>query len=103
LANQWQAASYPTRAMNTLIMRSTQTRHVLEIWRPYRSAENLQTATRVTQYESASGFGPFHTGDTFSHGLRNDFLGTIQHIHHRIGQEDADEVIHRTLLYLHRG
>ena len=86
-------------------MRPTQTRHLLEIWqlpRPYRSAESLQTATRVTHYESDTVFGPFHTGDTFSHGLRNEYLGVIQHVHHRVGQEDAGEIIHRTLLYVYR-
>jgi hypothetical protein len=87
-------------------MRSQQTRYVVEVWllpRPYRTVDSLQTATRVTHYESATGFGPFHQGDTFSHGLGNHYLGTIQHVHHRVGQEEGDEVVHRTLLYVFKG
>jgi hypothetical protein len=92
--------------MNTLVMQNQRTRYALEIWllpRPYRSVENLQTATRVTQYESLNSFGAFHVGDSFSHGLANHYLGTIQHVHHRVGQEEGDEVVHRTLLYVFRG
>jgi hypothetical protein len=94
------------RIMNALAMRQQRTTFVLEIWllpRPYRTSDNLQSASRVTYYESLNGFGTFHVGDSFSHGFSNQYLGTIQHVHHRVGQEEGDEVVHRTLLYLFKG
>jgi CII-binding regulator of phage lambda lysogenization HflD len=88
--------------INSLSMRSSQTRYVLEVLllqRPFKSVEDLQSATRVTQYESTTPFGTFQKGDTLSHGMSNSYLGIIQHVHHRVGLEDGNDVVQRTLIY----
>jgi CII-binding regulator of phage lambda lysogenization HflD len=88
--------------INSLSMRSSQTRYVLEVLllpRPFKTVEDLQSATRVTQYESTTAFGTFQKGDTLSHGMSNSYLGIIQHVHHRVGLEDGSEVVQRTLIY----
>ena len=71
--------------------------------RPYRGPENLQTATHVHTYESAASFGVFHVGDSLSHGVAKCYAGTIQHVHHRIAEDDEPNVVHRTLLYVFNG
>ena len=92
--------------MNALVMQSGKTVYALEIYqltRPYRSPENLQAAAHLHSYESTASFGVFHVGDSLSHGLANCYVGTIQHVHHRIAEDDSPNVVHRTLLYVFNG
>ena len=88
--------------MNALVMSIPKVTYALEIQqlsRPYRSADSLQNATRLHNYESATAFGAFHVGDTFSHSQPTRYLGRIQHIHHTVGG-DGSSVLHRTILYV---
>ena len=73
---------------------------VHQLARPYRSADSLQNATRLHSYESATPFGTFHVGDTFSETRPTKYLGRIQHIHHWVGEGEGPGLVHRTVLYV---
>jgi hypothetical protein len=84
--------------------KTTYTLEVHKLARPYRSADSLQNATRLHSYESATPFGAFHVGDTYSDSRPTKYLGQIQHIHHWVGEGDGTEVVHRMVLYIfHEG
>ena len=73
---------------------------IYQLARPYRSADSLQNATRLHQYESATDFGVFHVGETFSDSHPTKYLGRIQHIHHWLGEGEGPNLVHRTILYV---
>ena len=71
-----------------------------ELARPYRDADSLQNSTQLHQFESPSGFGAFQVGETLSQSNPTKYLGTIQHIHHWLGEDEDGRLVHRTLLYV---
>ena len=84
-------------------MNAKKTTYALEVYqlqRPYRNPDSFQYATRVHSYESATPFGEFHVGDTFSDSHPTKYLGRIQHIHHWLGQGDEPGLLHKTILYI---
>lgn len=76
---------------------------VHQLHRPYRASDSLQNATRLHQYESATPFGEFHVGETFSDSQPTKYLGRIQHVHHWLGESDGPHLMHRTILYVFNG
>ena len=88
--------------MNTLAMYVPKVIYALEVHqlaRPYRSADSLQNATRLHNYEATTPFGAFHIGETLSHNRPTKYLGRIQHVHHSVGSDGSD-IVHRTILYV---
>ena len=80
-----------------------QTNYALEVYqlsKPFRTMDSVTGATRLHSYESATDFGAFHKGDTFSDSQPTKYLGTIQHVHHWLGESDGPDLLHRTVLYL---
>ena len=88
---------------NPSTMNMRKTTYALEIYqlsRPYRSMDSLQNLTKLHSYESATDFGAFHAGDTFSDSHPTKYLGTIQHVHHWLGEGEGPDLLHRTVLYV---
>ena len=85
-------------------MNPRKTSYVVEIHQlqqPYRNADSLQKATRLLSYEAANPFGAFQIGQTLSQTRPTKYLGTIQHIHHWVGEDEDDTgLVHRTILYV---
>ena len=86
--------------MNTNTRGVTYALEVYQLVRPYKSADSLQNATRLHSYESATSFGAFHVGETFSDSHPTKYLGRIQHIHHWVGEGEGPHLLHRTILYV---
>jgi hypothetical protein len=86
-----------------MTMSARRTTYALEVYQlrqPYRSPDSLQSATRLHSYESATGFGAFHVGETFSDMRPTKYLGRIQHVHHWLGEGEEGDLVHRTVLYV---
>ena len=73
---------------------------VYQLPKPFRSMDSVTGATRLHSYESATPFGEFHVGDTFSDSRPTKYLGRIQHIHHWVGEGDGPGLVHRIVLYI---
>ena len=73
---------------------------VYQLSKPFRTMDSVTGATRLHNYESATDFGTFHKGDTFSDSNPTKYLGTIQHVHHWLGDDEGPDIIHRTVLYV---
>jgi hypothetical protein len=89
--------------MNNIAMARQNVAFELEIHdlhKPYRGPDSLQSATLVHKFESPTAFGSFQVGQTLSHMQPTKYLGTIQHIHHWIGEDDDMRLVHRTMLYV---
>ncbi len=84
-------------------MIARKTTYALEVYqlpRPFRSMDSVTGATRLHSYESSTDFGAFHKGDTFSDSQPTKYLGTIQQVHHWLGEGEGPDLVHRTVLYL---
>lgn len=74
---------------------------VYQLQKPYRAPESLQNATRLHSFESSTGIGEFHVGETYTESQPTRYLGTIQHIHHWFGEGEGTDLVHRTMLYVY--
>ena len=84
-------------------MNAKNTAYALEVYqlqRPYRNQDSLQYVKHLHSYESATPFGEFHVGETFSDSHPTKYLGRIQHIHHWLGQDEGPHLVHKTILYI---
>lgn len=68
--------------------------------RPYRGPDSLQDSVHLHKFESPAPFGSFQVGHSLSHLQPMKYAGTIQHIHHWVGEDDDARLVHRTTLYV---